>query len=1197
MFVSPHCHAESPLTGSTLANLVGKAKQMGRSYFVYTDHGHLSSALKAYGLCKSDKRKIEDLAKINKEYLKKEIKFIPGIEIYFKDSKCPFVVGTPADRCKYFTATLYCHTQEEYQNLCRMISRSDFPTTTINEEEQQLWSWNNLEEISKYGADIILTGIHCVVGKTFLAGHPDIGERVFKRLKEIFGDRLYVALLAEPWLKKWSNVIEIVYKDGTKDSLLASDMVETDKARRMKTMDLVEKSHHTMIKSKTVGGTYYEINKMIQKSTLHKGFLPLPGGDASLKVNRFLKALANKHGVTILVTDYAYYADKEDKIVQTMRLEGNNKLQPSLHMKDDEEIKNYLINVLGLTESEAKKIINNNEIWASRFDNFKLDYKWRLAEVEGDPLKIAMEIIKKNGRMRWDDPMWVHRLREELEIIAKNPKKDLTAYFLPIRDVLNYYKENGWLTGPGRGSSGGSLFCYLLGITQVNPFKYNLPFYRFFSLDRINLNKLPDIDVDLGDRELLVGKDKKSGYLYGRWGNKAAQISTRHTLRLKSTIKDTNRYLNGRVEQEIELLTKGLPDPPQGVTDYQFVFGYEDTDGDRIPGLIEQSEDLLRYTKNRPQEWAIVEKAMGLTRAFSQHASAFALCDIPISDIIPIKDGNITQYEAGQVEVAGLIKYDFLVVSQLKDIQICLELINKKNKETKTIGYFTHDNKEHYIWDLPEIGEVFKSVWSGQTETIFQINTRSMQPIVIETLPNSVIDIATILALDRPGPLDFIDPFTGRNMVQEYILRRRGESKPDIKELYDLLPETHGVICFQEQLNAIARKLAGFSGEEAEMLRENMAKKKMEKLIKMKPQFIEGAIKNTSKEIAEAIWDRMVTFGRYGFSIIHSVEYAMITYACMFLKYYYPLEWWAAVLTNAEEKEITGKLWSYVKDMVNPPDINLSSDIMTVDYANQTIRSKMGVIRGMGDKTIEPIVNGRPYKDIQDFVNKDVAGPSLSNKLIYVGVLDSLFPPRLSPLEKLKMYDDAVENKKYADKVKKAEETGKKIKQLQPKQGEIPEEYVNLSPMKAAALKKSILPSLPVDLHSLGRRYSKAKLAIDDKPMVKGSRGHPTPLVNGERLKRLDEMDQDSIKEDVYVAATCFVIDAKEFSYAKGQKRALKLNLDTDGFVHEKVLWPQYDTGALVYPKELKKGAIVTIFFKKGSIKKDLYVVSVTIEA
>lgn len=1183
MKVSPHTHAESPLTGSTLANLVKQAKALGRTHFAYTDHGHLSSALKAYNQAK-----------------KAGLKFIPGIEIYFKDTTCPFVTGTAADRCKYFTTTLYCQDQEAYQALCKMVSRTDMPSMEFYEEKQQLWVWKDLEAMSKFNIHVVLSGVHCMVGKPMLAGKADVGEKVLTRLKELFGSRLSVAILAEPWLKKFNTVVEIKYEDGTHDALLASDTVSTDRARSIKAKDLVEGfSKHKHIKSKSVGMMSSEVGKDIKKVILHKGFLPLPGGDASQKVNRFLNALAAKHELKILVTDYAYYANKEDKIVQTMRLEGNNKLQPNLHMKTEQEIIDYVVNVLGRKEEYALAYMKNNEDWAAQFNDFKLTYKWRLAEVEGkvSALQKCMAIVKENGRMKWDDPKYVARLKEELDVIHRNGVYDLTPYFLPIRDVLNHYLENGLLTGPGRGSAGGSLLCYLMGITQIDPFDFDLPFQRFFSMVRIKGKKLPDIDVDLEDRELLVGEDGHSGYLYGRWGDKAAQISTRTTIRLKSAILDTNRYFHGKVQDEIATLSKGLPAPPQGVSDHQFVFGYEDTDDNHIDGLIEVSEELKKYSQERPKEWEIVSKAMGLTRAYSKHASAFVISDVPISDVIPTKDGNITQYEAKEVEEAGLIKYDFLVVKQLKDIRVCMDLIKKKaGRKDLPVTHFPHNGVDTFVWKLPQDGTVYRSIWSGQTETMFQINTASMRPHVIDMLPNNMMDISTLLALVRPGPLDFIDEKTGRNMTEEYMMRRRKESEPDIKEMADLLPDTFGILAFQEQLGTIARDLAGFPGEEAELLRENMAKKKMVELTKMKPAFIEGAIKKVSPEVAEAIWERMVTFGRYGFSVIHAVEYAHITYACMFLKHYYTLEWWAAVLTNATEQEITGKFWPFVKDIVSPPDINLSGDTMAVDYANGKLRSKLGIIRGMGEKTIDPIVEGRTYADIQDYVNKEVAGESLTHKLIHVGVLDSLFPPKSTLLEKLKLYQQAVQNKAYSDKVKKAQSEGKKLRALAPKEAVIPEEYINIHPVKDVAMRKAVLPSLPVDLYALGAKYSKVLAQFSDRPAVMSKNGYRTLLLDGEKLRRLDELEGTNIEDDIYVAATCFVLEAKEFAYAKNTKRALKMILDADGYVSEKVLWPEYESGNLVYPSTLKKGAIATVFFRKKVGRKDMSVMNVVVE-
>ncbi len=1174
--VSPSTHCESTLTGSPIPAMIKRAVDLKREYFTYTDLGHLSSALKTYGLAK-----------------KAGLKPILGIEFYFKDQKCNVVTGTEADRCRYFTGTIFAKTQVAYQELCRVVSRTDFSKIEIQEEERSLWTWEALEHLSKFDTLFVLGGPHCMVGKALLASNKDLAEKVFVKIHRLFGDKLSASLVCEPWNKKYASVIKIDYTDGTYDSLLASDLVTTDKARKIKASDLIKRGGHTEIQSKIVNQTYFQVYKKIDKVIEHKGFLPLPC-DITLEINKFLLEMAKKYGISILASDYAFYAEKEDKIVQTMVLGGSNRLKSDLYMKSEEEFGHYLSSQMGLNTSEISSIFEANNKWAKNFDSFQLKYEWRLAD-SGDKsaLQQCMDIVKSKGLMRWEDPIWTARLREEINVIAKNKVKDLSPYFLPIHDVINYYEENGCLTGPGRGSSAGSLIAYLMGITKVNPFKYDLSFNRFYSTDRIEANKLADIDSDLESRDILVGKDDKSGYLYQRWGNKAAQISTRGKIRLKSAIKDVNRYLNGSVEKEIESITKALPNAPQGITDEQFLFGFEDEDGNHIEGVVETSEVMKKYIESRPKEYEIVRKSLGLTRSFSAHACAFVIADKPISDLVPTKEGHIVQYEAAATEEAGLVKYDFLIVSQLKDIRVCLDLINKKNGEKNKVGYFTHKGKRTYIWDLPEDPEVYKSVWGGATESCFQINTTTMTPFVKEIMPQNMEDLSIILSLVRPGPLDYVIESTGRNMAEEYVYRRNGNSYEDIPILKELIPQTHSVLVYQEQVTKIAKELAGFNGSEAENLREAIGKKKLAAMLKIKPNFINGCVSSdkVTEEEAQLLWDRIVTFGRYAFNKSHGISYSYITYACMFLKHYYNLEFWAAILTNAKQKEITGKLWPYVKHLVAAPDINLSTDEMEIDYLNGKIRAKLGVIRGLGAKSIDPIVEGRPYKDIQDFVNRDVAGPALSRKLIHVGVLDSLFPPKLTLLQKLQLFEDALEIRKYSQKVEKAKKDGKLTRQTEPHKGNIPEEYLHIEedPMKNAAIRKSILPSLLVGLYDLGRNHSKC-IVNRDKPskiMTSPTTGQEVLLVTSEMFERLNEMPGEVVAEDKFVAATGFIVETEIFDYKKNTKQALKLIIDFDGLVKELVLWPNYFTGILEYPKEIKKGNIVTVFLKKRARKDD----------
>lgn len=1185
LLISPHTHCESKLTGSPLSSMIKKAVDLGRTHFSYTDLGHLSSFLKAYGQAKAAK-----------------LKFAGGIEFFFKDSSCPIIVGSKADRCKYFNASIFAKTQDAYQEIVRVVSSNDMPKIKVRDELESLWCWKDLENLSKTDTLLVLGGPQCLVGKAMLADNPELAEKILLKIHSLFNDRLSMSLTCEPWAKKYATVIKIQYKDGTSDSLLSSDLVTTNKARKIKASDLANRNGHFLIKSKVVGNTHYDVGKEIATVTENRGFLPLPV-DVTLEINKFFIEMNKKHGVNLLVSDYAFYADREDHVVQTMVLKGENKLKADLHMKSEKEIRAYLMVSLGLTEGLCDQLINNNNEWVKNFDSFELNYKWRLADGGENPLQKCLDIIKQKGLMRWKDPVWVSRLREEIEVIAKNGIFDLSPYFLPIHDVINHYEDNGRLVGGGRGSAAGSLVCYLMGITKVNPFDYDLSFNRFYSMDRIKALKLADIDSDLESRDLLVGEDGESGYLYTRWGNKAAQISTRGKIRLKSAIKDVNRYFNGSVEKSIELLTKSLPDAGQGITDEQFILGMEDDDGNHIDGLIETSEPLQKYSVDRPKEWAVVKNALGLTRSFSRHACGFIIADKPISEIVPIKDGNIIQYEAAEAEKSGLIKYDFLVISQLKDIRVCLDLINKKNKEKHKTGYFTHNGKLNYIWDLPTDQKAYESVWGGNTESCFQINTASMIPFVKSIKPKGIEDLAIILSLVRPGPLDYIDENTGRSMAEEYVHRRDGGEYKDVEILKELIPETHSVLVYQEQVVKIAKQLAGFSGSAAENLREAIGKKKRATILKIKPDFIEGCLKSDriTEEEAQILWDRIVTFGRYAFNKSHAVSYAFTTYACIFLKHNYNLEFWTAVLSNAKEKEISGKLWPHVKHLVSSPDINLSTDEMEIDYANGKIRAKLGVVKGMAAATIDPIVAGRPYKDIEDFVNKEVAGDSVTRKLIHVGVLDSLFPPKLELLQKMQMFEDLLELNKFNKKVEKAPKEGKKIRIEEPNKGIIKEEYLEIEkyPLKNAAVQKSILPSLLVGLRNLGMDHStlmdrkadfkkavmtkKGRKKRKDNPNVKlrFDEGDHVMLMSGEESEFIDKKTSNDMDKDIEFAVFGYVVGTSIFDYSQNTKQALKVIIDVDGYVKEHVMWQNYFSKKLEYPTELKKGNICMFFMKK----------------
>lgn len=1200
------CHRpSSELTASTLESMVDKNIQLGCAYFATADVGNMMSTLKGYSYT-----------------TKKGIKFIPGVEIFFKDNNCDIIKNTNSEQIKYFKLLIYMKDQAAYQAVIKMISdiHGDQNTITLNEIKYRLFNWDDLVNLSQYNIIACTGDIENLVSKHLLVNCKENSIKYLNRLMQIFNDKLWCSIIPSCYDEYWDQVVSITV--GNKDiktsiEVPADTLIETNICK-IPAKDLVRKfSKHTQINYVYINGIKHPIQSQYRDlihAEIINNFQKLPN-DLQLQSNKLILFLMREHLDKVVINCDAYYTDKEDSVVQAMRLGEDNCISRQQHIMTSEEVINYFVSSMNMPISLTNKFINNSFIFASLFDNFKLEMTYHLP-ITSNPNNRLIEIIKDNGRMKWDNPIYMKQFREEYELLVNNGCLNLIPYFLPIVDICKFYKDSGFLNGPSRGSAAGFLISYLLGITHVDPIKYKLQSSRFLTIDRIQQNNLPDIDVDFCDRTPLVGEDGNGGYLYETYGDKSAQISTRSLLRIKSAILDVNRFVNGgTVDFDIIQLSKSLPVTPQGISDHDFVFGYEDSDGNRTPGLLEVNIDLQKYTIERPNEWEIVKRSLSVVRQAGRHASSFVIADQPIHNIVPVCEiggvKRVTQPEHKQCEEMGLIKFDFLVVSALKDIRLCINYINKANGQLidrLQTGEFYHKEVQTYIWDLPEDREVFDMLGRGETETIFQLNTTTVTPYVQQIQPQSIIDCATITALVRPGPLEFVDPDSGFNMVQEYLRRRNGLSQGRIAILNQLLPETYGIIVFQEQVTLIAQELGGMSVIDAENVRIAMGKKKIKLLDSLKPKFIEGAVKKVDLNTAEMIWDMMSKFAHYGFNKSHAVGYSIISYACAFLKYYYPLEWWAAVLSNATDKEINEKLIKYVSKILLPPDINISNEHLAIDYNNKTIRNKLSIITGLGDKCVNNIVQHRPYKDIQDFVDKKVCNPSLTKKLIHVGVLDSLFPsttPQLDVMGKMKMYEDAVIMNVRTTKIAEYDaqlsdavtnKDDKAIKRITTSKEKylsspIPESviddtYIGLSPQKDVLIKKTVFPSMIVDLDQLLIKYSNTyRINSTVCSFITNNFGKEVRVVDNRFLQKIDE---GMFGQDVYICTPGFVVNMSEFRYANGTKKALKMIIDSSGYISEKVLWPDYNTNILRYPKNLTKGCIAYFFYKKRSGKGDL---------
>lgn len=1160
-FISASNHTESYLTASTIDSFLNKNKELGLSHFAVTDQGFLGSILKTYHMAK-----------------KKDMKIIAGMEIYFRDSNCEILRGTEADKCKYFQLFVHCLDQAAYQKLVKLASKDRPIPLTLNEQEYPLFDWSDLEELSKFNVTIATSGVNCLVGKQFLLGRGDLGLKIVNKLTNLFGqNNVYLSIIPNKYTHYWDSIV--FARLGYNDVELVSDQqIQTNYRGVSKASDLARpNTKHYLVKGIFIDKILFPVNKKVYgKPTIKNQFTELPQ-DLQRLVNKYFDAISKKTGCKLLLNSYSFFANEGDKIVQDMKLGDEDRIYQSYHVQSGEEASSYLIDCLGYNEEKVANLIANNNEWANRFNDFELKYEYRLVDYGPEPEKILMERIIAKGRMKWDCPKYVEQMNREIDILVNNGVKNLVPYFLPIEEMLNHYIKNMQLVGIARGSSAGFLLSYLLGITQIDPIRYELSSERFITMDRIKQFNWPDIDLDVGSRDLLVGEDGNGGFLNEKYGKAFSQISTRTLLRLKSAILDANRFVNGgEIEEEIVAFSKSLPSAPQGTSDNDFIFGYENSEGEHIEGILEKNEELQKYAIKRPVEWDIVKKAVSLVRQRSRHASAFIIADCDIDDVVPTmqigKVKTVTQTEAKQCELAGLVKNDLLCIKVLNDIQICLNLINKRDGIIETeAGYFNYNGVRTYIWDIPQDSEVYQEIAKGNTPTVFQFNTVSVVPYLQKIKPENLLDLTAVTALVRPGSLEYIDPETGRNMAEEYVERKFKRSVGKIPILNKMFPETYGQLVFQEQYSRAAKEIGLMSIEESELVRIAMGKKQIKVLDSLKPSFIKGAITQIDETTANTIWDMMLASAKYNFNKSHALSYAYTGYVCAFLRYHTPLEWWCAILTQADSVEINEVLYKHIRHILTPPDINLSEESMIIDYEKGKIRSKLSILNGISDNLSSKIQAGRPYLDMKDFVSKHICGELMTKKLTHIGVMDSILP-NVHLEDKIKLVNQAFLDVAYDEKIARG------VKAKKPKEAVCDLDYQFMSKLKDFQMRKAIYPTMNLDLDII--MNEETTVEIKGPKLVMGKKDYR--IKSSEYLASVDNV---ILNDTIDFAVPGYVIDLDYFTYANDTKKACKMIIDSSGYVSEKILWPNSETGVIVAPFGLEKGCIAWFCYTKRGKK------------
>ncbi len=528
------------------------------------------------------------------------------------------------------------------------------------------------------------------------------------------------------------------------------------------------------------------------------------------------------------------------------------------------------------------------------------------------------------------------RLDYEVSVIER---MGYINYFLIVWDFIRYAKENGIPSGPGRGSAAGSIVSYLLGITSIDPLKYNLLFERFLNPDRVSM---PDIDIDF----CYENRQRVIDYVVEKYGrDNVAQIITFGTMKARAVVRDVARAL-GLPYALADKIAKKIPP------------------GASLKEALNMDSELNAMYESDSQVKDLLDVAQvleGLTRHASTHAAGVVISDKPLIEYTPLfkSDNQVsTAYSMKPVEKIGLLKMDFLGLKTLTVIQHTIDMIKQATGEEIDMDSIPLDDEA-----------AFKLLGEAKTKGVFQLESSGMRDLLVRMQPDKFEDIIALLALYRPGPI-------GSGMLDDFIERRKGAKEVEymLPELEPILKETYGVILYQEQVMQIASVMAGFSLAQADLLRRAMGKKIPEEMEKQREAFINGAAKkNIDKKLAKKMFELIEYFSGYGFNKSHSAAYAVVSYRTAYLKANYTKEFMAALLTS--EHGNTDKMVDYIKDIesmgikILAPDVNKSLYPFTVEEG--AVRFGLCAIKNVGEGPASAIVLERekngPFKDMMDF--------------------------------------------------------------------------------------------------------------------------------------------------------------------------------------------------------------------------------------
>ncbi|ADI38872.1 DNA polymerase III subunit alpha [Waddlia chondrophila 2032/99] len=935
MFVPLHVHSQYSIldASASVKAIAAKAKEFGMPAVALTDHGNLFGAVDFYKSCKGN-----------------GVKPIIGCEVYIAPNSRLEKKKERGERAA-FHQTLLAKNDEGYHNLCALSSRGFL-------EGFYYFPRIDMELLKERSRGLIcLSGcMSSKLSQAILDGAGDECDRLADWYLEVFGEDFYIELQRHP-MSEASLHEGGMYQESW---LIQQYQGYIEKQNRLNDA-LLEIAERKGILYVATNDSHY-----IERSDwqAHEVLLNVQSGEPveiwekdSLGNPKF--RVPNPKRRTY--SSHEFYFKSPDEMGELFKdlpeaLSNTLAIADKCTMELDFETKHYPVYV-------PPSIENTEYTDAERVESVEKFLRQLCAE--GIPKRYTPERLEKVKEVYPDrDPLEVvhERLEEEMSVIAP---KGMCDYLLIVWDFINWAKNHGIPVGPGRGSGAGSIVLYLIGITDIEPLRFNLFFERFINPERLSY---PDIDVDI----CMDRRGDVIQYTLDKYGkDNVAQIITFGTMKAKMVLRDVGRVLSVPLAKVNEI-AKLVPDDLNITLETALEKDHD------LRQLYEQDEETRRLVD-------LGKKLEGSIRNTGIHAAGIIICGDPLVNHIPVcvaKDAEMpaTQYSMKPAEQVGMLKVDFLGLKTLTAIQTCVNAIKERVGEQIDWVNLPLDNEK-----------AFNLLNQGKTLGVFQLESGGMQDLARQLHLDKFEEIIAVSALYRPGPMDMIPSFINRKHGREEI----DYDHPWMKEI---LAETYGIMVYQEQVMQIAQKLANYSLGEGDVLRRAMGKKDAEQMAAQREKFRLGALENgISENVSMNIFDKMEKFAAYGFNKSHAAAYSYIAYVTAFLKANYPEEWMAALMT-CDRHDLT-KLSKFIRECqamqikMLPPDVNEAGT--TFMASKEGIRFAMSGIKGVGTSVVEAIVaereKGGRFESLYQFIKRidsSKVGKKVIENLVEAGCFD-----------------------------------------------------------------------------------------------------------------------------------------------------------------------------------------------------------------